>query len=74
MFCCGGVEEENFGAPSNQYTAPPRGNTYGGKWSFSSAFEFFWFLPCSVVARNLFVEMLCLMEGRNSVGFCCLFS
>uniref|UniRef100_A0A9I9CX04 Protein kinase domain-containing protein n=1 Tax=Cucumis melo TaxID=3656 RepID=A0A9I9CX04_CUCME len=30
MFCCGGVEEENFGAPSNQYTAPPRGNTYGG--------------------------------------------
>ncbi|XP_022983004.1 probable protein kinase At2g41970 [Cucurbita maxima] len=30
MFCCGGVEEDNFGAPSSQYTAPPRGNTYGG--------------------------------------------
>ncbi|XP_022940178.1 probable protein kinase At2g41970 [Cucurbita moschata] len=30
MFCCGGVEEENYGAPSSQYSAPPRGNTYGG--------------------------------------------
>ncbi|KAK1287535.1 putative protein kinase [Acorus calamus] len=29
MFCCGGEEEENFGPPANQYTAPPNRNTYG---------------------------------------------
>lgn len=26
MFCCGGAEEDNFGPPANQYTAPPKGN------------------------------------------------
>ncbi|GAB4851520.1 hypothetical protein Ancab_030921 [Ancistrocladus abbreviatus] len=26
MFCCGGAEEENYGPPANQYTAPPKGN------------------------------------------------
>ncbi|XP_010243370.1 PREDICTED: probable protein kinase At2g41970 isoform X2 [Nelumbo nucifera] len=31
MLCCGGAEEENYGPPANQYTAPPRGgNSYGG--------------------------------------------
>ncbi|XP_048138669.1 probable protein kinase At2g41970 [Rhodamnia argentea] len=30
MLCCGGSEEENFGPPANQYTAPPRGgDPYG---------------------------------------------
>ncbi|XP_068664696.1 probable protein kinase At2g41970 [Aristolochia californica] len=29
MLCCGGAEEEPFGQPVNQYTAPPRGNSYG---------------------------------------------
>ncbi|XP_077234619.1 putative protein kinase At2g41970 [Tasmannia lanceolata] len=26
MLCCGGAEEESFGQPANQYTAPPNGN------------------------------------------------
>ncbi|KAL8162281.1 hypothetical protein V2J09_013770 [Rumex salicifolius] len=31
MFCCGGTEEENYGPPANQYTAPPKGNNqFGG--------------------------------------------
>ncbi|XP_058079653.1 probable protein kinase At2g41970 [Magnolia sinica] len=29
MLCCGGGEDENFGQPINQYTAPPNGNAYG---------------------------------------------
>ncbi|KAI6673855.1 hypothetical protein NL676_001761 [Syzygium grande] len=30
MLCCGGSEEENYGPPANQYTAPPRGgDPYG---------------------------------------------
>ncbi|KAF8396036.1 hypothetical protein HHK36_017648 [Tetracentron sinense] len=32
MFCCGGAEEENYGPPANQYTAPPKsGNSYGSE-------------------------------------------
>ncbi|KAJ4979733.1 hypothetical protein NE237_010513 [Protea cynaroides] len=32
MLCCGGVEEDNFGPPANQYTAPPKGgNSYGNE-------------------------------------------
>ncbi|XP_043690926.1 probable protein kinase At2g41970 [Telopea speciosissima] len=30
MLCCGGVEEENFGPPASQYTAPPRGGNSSG--------------------------------------------
>ncbi|XP_022743264.1 probable protein kinase At2g41970 isoform X1 [Durio zibethinus] len=34
MFCCGGVEEEPDGPPTNQYTAPPReGIQFGGAGS-----------------------------------------
>ena len=36
MFCCGGAEEENAGPPANQYTAPPKGNPVGGKYSLCS--------------------------------------
>ncbi|KAF8403931.1 hypothetical protein HHK36_012038 [Tetracentron sinense] len=32
MLCCGGAEEENYGPPVNQYTAPPKGgNAYGNE-------------------------------------------
>ncbi|OVA20716.1 Protein kinase domain [Macleaya cordata] len=32
MLCCGGAEEENYGPPANQYTAPPKGgNQYGSE-------------------------------------------
>ncbi|KAK6941947.1 Serine-threonine/tyrosine-protein kinase, catalytic domain [Dillenia turbinata] len=31
MLCCGGTEEESYGPPANQSTAPPKGTTpYGG--------------------------------------------
>ncbi|XP_019053335.1 PREDICTED: probable protein kinase At2g41970 isoform X3 [Nelumbo nucifera] len=30
MLCCGGAEEENYGPPVNQYTAPPKGGDSQG--------------------------------------------
>ena len=64
MFCCGGVEEENYGAPSSQYSAPPRGNTYGGKCSFSHVL-----LNSLVIAFNLFVEMPVRLEDGILLDF-----